>query len=160
MTPHTLRRTFASILAVCDVPPRRAMYLMGHTDPTLTLAVYQQVLDMGKGSVELLEHTLGCTLAAARAVYNGEATAAEILVASPTGPRRSSGSSPSKAPMATNGRAVSAGFRNECGTKRRRCSPASESRPSGNKKPCLSEAFLRAAEGTRTLDLLHGKQTL
>ena len=47
MTPHTLRRTFASILAVCDVPPRRAMYLMGHTDPTLTLAVYQQVLDMG-----------------------------------------------------------------------------------------------------------------
>jgi integrase len=82
MTPHTLRRTFASILAVCDVPPRRAMYLMGHTDPTLTLAVYQQVLDMGKGSVGLLEHTLGCTLATARAVYNGEATAAEILGAS------------------------------------------------------------------------------
>jgi integrase len=33
------------------VPPRRAMYLMGHTDPSLTRAVYQQVLDMGKGSV-------------------------------------------------------------------------------------------------------------
>ena len=33
VTPHTLRRTFASILAVCDVPPRPAMYLMGHTDP-------------------------------------------------------------------------------------------------------------------------------
>jgi len=61
--PHLdLRRTFASILAVCDVLPRRAMYLMGHTDPTLTLAVYQQVLDMGKGSVELLEQTLGCAL--------------------------------------------------------------------------------------------------
>ena len=79
MTPHTLRRTFASILAVCDVPPRRAMYLMGHTDPTLTLAVYQQVLDMGKGSVGLLEQTLGCTLPEARTIYNGEATAAEIL---------------------------------------------------------------------------------
>lgn len=79
MTPHTLRRTFASILAVCDVPPRRAMYLMGHTDPTLTLAVYQQVLDMGKGSVELLEQTLGCTLPEARTIYNGEATAAEVL---------------------------------------------------------------------------------
>ena len=73
MTPHTLRRTFASILAVCDVPPRRAMYLMGHTDPTLTLAVYQQVLDMGKGAVEILEQTIGCTLAEARAIYNGEA---------------------------------------------------------------------------------------
>ena len=78
MTPHTLRRTFASMLAVCDVPPRRAMYLMGHTDPTLTLAVYQQVLDMGKGAVEILEQTLGCTLAEARAIYNGEARAAEV----------------------------------------------------------------------------------
>jgi len=72
MTPHTLRRTFASILAVCDVPPRRAMYLLGHTDPKLTLAVYQQVLDLGRGSVETLEHTLGCTLAEARAIFNGE----------------------------------------------------------------------------------------
>jgi hypothetical protein len=72
MTPHTLRRTFASILAVCDVPPRRAMYLLGHTDPKLTLGVYQQVLDMGKGSVEILEQALGCTLAEARAIYNGE----------------------------------------------------------------------------------------
>jgi hypothetical protein len=83
MTPHTLRRTFASILAVCDVPPRRAMYLMGHTDPTLTLAVYQQVLDMGKGSVGLLEATLGCSLAEARAIYNGESTVADILRTNP-----------------------------------------------------------------------------
>jgi hypothetical protein len=78
MTPHTLRRTFSSILAVCDVPPRRAMYLMGHTDPTLTLAVYQQVLDVGTGAVEILEHTLGCTLAEARAIYNGESRVAEV----------------------------------------------------------------------------------
>jgi integrase len=48
MTPHSLRRTFASILAACDVPPRRAMYLMGHTDPSLTLAVYQQVLEWAR----------------------------------------------------------------------------------------------------------------
>jgi integrase len=72
MTPHTLRRTFASILAVCDVPPRRAMYLLGHTDPKLTLAVYQQVLDMGKGSIEILEQALGCTVIEARAIFNGE----------------------------------------------------------------------------------------
>ena len=62
---------------------------------------------MGKGSVELLEHTLGCTLTAARAIYNGEATAAEIVAASP--------------------------------------------------EPRLSGVFGRAAEGTRTLDRLHGK---
>jgi hypothetical protein len=29
-----------------------------------------------------------------------------------------------------------------------------------NKKPRITGAFLEAAEGTRTLDLLHGKQTL
>ena len=79
LTPHTLRRTFASILAVCDVPPRRAMYLLGHTDPKLTLAVYQQVLDLGRGSVETLEQTLGCTLAEARAIFNGEAPAPGVL---------------------------------------------------------------------------------
>jgi hypothetical protein len=59
-------------LAVCDVPPRRAMYLLGHTDPKLTLAVYQQVIDMGRGSIEILEQALGCTLAEARAIFNGE----------------------------------------------------------------------------------------
>lgn len=81
------------------------MYLMGHTDPTLTLPVYQQVLDMGKGSVELLEQTLGCTLAAARAVYNGEVTAAEILGAScEPSPGRSPGRSRSNEPRGTNGR--------------------------------------------------------
>ena len=83
MTPHTLRRTFASILAACDVPPRRAMYLMGHTDPTLTLAVYQQVLDMGRGSVGRLEGMLGCSLAEARAIYNGETVAAGVSVLNP-----------------------------------------------------------------------------
>jgi integrase len=83
MTPHTLRRTFASLLAVCDVPPRRAMYLMGHTDPSLTLAVYQQVLDLGKGSVGLIEQTLGCSLTEARALYNGESTIADVSGTNP-----------------------------------------------------------------------------
>ena len=48
---------------------------MGHTDPKLTLAVYQQVLDMGKGSVAILEHILGCTRAEARAIFDGEGLA-------------------------------------------------------------------------------------
>jgi integrase len=45
-TPHTLRRTFASILADLDLAPRRAMYLIGHADQSLIMRVYQQVLDM------------------------------------------------------------------------------------------------------------------
>ena len=70
MTPHTLRRTFASILAEVGVPPRRAMYLLGHTDPTLTMRVYQQVLDMGGAAVEQLEGVLGCTIQEAFVTYS------------------------------------------------------------------------------------------
>jgi hypothetical protein len=66
-----LRRTFASILAVWDIPPRRAMYLMGHTDAKFTMSVYRQVLDVGPGSVEALETVLGCTLEEARDAYLG-----------------------------------------------------------------------------------------
>jgi len=62
LTPHTLRRTFASILAECNVPPRRAMYLLGHTDPTLTMAVYQQILDLGGAGIKTLEGLLGARL--------------------------------------------------------------------------------------------------
>jgi hypothetical protein len=53
------------------VPPRRAMYLLGHTDPTLTMRVYQQVLDMGGAAVETLEGVLGCTIQEALATYSG-----------------------------------------------------------------------------------------
>jgi hypothetical protein len=71
VTAHTLRRTFASILAAANAPPRRAMYLLGHTDAKLTLSVYQQVLDMGAGSIEVLEGVLGCSLQEACDVLTG-----------------------------------------------------------------------------------------
>jgi hypothetical protein len=70
-TPHTLRRTFASILAEINLPPRRAMCLLGHADPTLTMHVYQQVIDMGDGGVEMLETVIGCTLDEAFALLSG-----------------------------------------------------------------------------------------
>jgi integrase len=62
LTPHTLRRTFASLLAELGVSPRRAMYLLGHADPKVTMRVYQQVLDMGGSSVGAVEAVLGCTV--------------------------------------------------------------------------------------------------
>jgi integrase len=70
-TPHTLRRTFASILAEVNLPPRRAMYLLGHTDPTLTMRVYPQVIDMGEGGVQTLEQAIGCTIAEAFTLLSG-----------------------------------------------------------------------------------------
>ncbi len=73
-SPHTLRRTFASILAEVGVPPRRAMALMGHTDARFTMSVYQQVLDMGNGAVEDLENLLGCSLDDAFLLLSGRET--------------------------------------------------------------------------------------
>ena len=120
-----LRRPFASILAEINLPPRRAMYLIGHTDPTLTMRVYQQVIDMGDGGLEAREKLVGCTLEEAFALLSGRGV------------------------LSTN------------------CSPAgkwppSPSRGVGRKalKPLAGGDFSEAAEGTRTLDLLHGKQTL
>jgi integrase len=71
LTPHTLRRTFASLLAEVGVSPRRAMYLLGHTDPNLTMRVYQHVLDLSGSAQEQLEELLGCTVDEAFWVLSG-----------------------------------------------------------------------------------------
>jgi hypothetical protein len=47
------------------------MYLLGHTDPTLTIRVYQQVIDMGEGGVQTLEQAIGCTIAEAFTLLSG-----------------------------------------------------------------------------------------
>jgi len=62
LTPHTLRRSFASLLAEVGVSPRRAMYLLGHADPKLTMMVYQQVLDIGGGASIGWKTSLAATL--------------------------------------------------------------------------------------------------
>jgi hypothetical protein len=72
LTPHTLRRTFASILGVCRVDTRRAVALMGHTDARMTLGVYAQLLKLGPGDVAALEAVIGCTRDEARALLEAE----------------------------------------------------------------------------------------
>ena len=69
LTPHTLRRTFASILALCEVHPRRARQLMGHEDSRTTADIYEQDLDDSDFAVGLLERVLGCDLAEAHDVF-------------------------------------------------------------------------------------------
>jgi integrase len=44
VTPHSLRRTFASILCAIGEPPTVTMAEMGHTSPNLTLSVYAQAM--------------------------------------------------------------------------------------------------------------------
>jgi integrase len=78
LTPHTMRRTFASILAVLNVSMPRTIQLLGHTNPTMTLAVYSRVMKMGSGSVEALEAVLGTSAEEAWSVYSGREVLAPI----------------------------------------------------------------------------------
>ena len=47
------------------------LYLIGHTDPTFTMRVYQQVLDMGGSAPEQLEQLLGCAVDEACTMLSG-----------------------------------------------------------------------------------------
>ena len=100
LTPHTLRRTFASILGVCRVDTRRAVALLGHTDPRMTLGVYAQLLKLGHGNVRALERVMGCTRDEARAIFESEQPAA-VQFRPISDPREKKASGPRSAGAAT-----------------------------------------------------------
>jgi integrase len=54
LTPHSLRRTFASVLYALGETPPVVMAEMGHTTPHLALAIYAQVMSRDAGQVEEL----------------------------------------------------------------------------------------------------------
>jgi integrase len=54
LTPHSLRRTFASLLFAIGEPPPYVMAQMGHTTPDLTLAIYARQMNRRDGEPERL----------------------------------------------------------------------------------------------------------
>ena len=48
LTPHSLRRTFCSLLYALGEDPGVVMDEMGHTDPALALRVYRQAMRRGE----------------------------------------------------------------------------------------------------------------
>lgn len=54
LTPHSLRRTFASLLYALGETPPRVMAQMGHTSPQLALAIYARDMDRRDGEPERL----------------------------------------------------------------------------------------------------------
>jgi integrase len=54
LTPHSLRRTFASLLYALGEAPPVVMAEMGHTSPNLALAIYAQAMRRDEGEVERL----------------------------------------------------------------------------------------------------------
>jgi integrase len=55
LTPHSLRRTFASLLFAIGEAPPYVMAQMGHTTPNLTLAIYARCMDRRDGEPERLK---------------------------------------------------------------------------------------------------------
>ena len=55
LTPHSLRRTFASILFAIGETPPYVMAQMGHTTPALTLRIYARQMDRRDGESERLK---------------------------------------------------------------------------------------------------------
>ena len=54
LTPHSLRRTFASTLYALGEDPGVVMDEMGHADPALALRVYRQAMRRGEEEKEAL----------------------------------------------------------------------------------------------------------
>lgn len=55
LTPHSLRRTFASILVALGEDPAYVIAQLGHTDPTLTLRIYAREMSRRDGERERLK---------------------------------------------------------------------------------------------------------
>ncbi|MDQ6804723.1 MAG: tyrosine-type recombinase/integrase, partial [Actinomycetota bacterium] len=72
LSPHSLRRTFASVLYALGEDPGVVMDEMGHSDPGLSLAVYRQTMRRGEDEK-----------AALRALVEGVELADEAVIGSP-----------------------------------------------------------------------------
>jgi integrase len=59
LTPHSLRRTFASVLYALGETPPYVMAQMGHTSPNLALAIYAKAMDRRDGEPERLAALIG-----------------------------------------------------------------------------------------------------
>ncbi|HKO38867.1 MAG TPA: site-specific integrase [Solirubrobacterales bacterium] len=59
LTPHSLRRTFISLLLFAGIDLRRVMAEVGHSDPKTTLGVYAQVVTVDEDFGPVLEALVG-----------------------------------------------------------------------------------------------------
>jgi integrase len=76
LTPHSLRRTFASLLFALGRTPPEVMDQVGHADPKLTLRIYARAMKRGEREVEML-----AALAGLQSGHGPEGSQAEALAA-------------------------------------------------------------------------------
>jgi integrase len=74
LTPHSLRRTFVSVLLMLGEPVPSVMQQAGHASPTMTLSVYARVMNRSEGERERLWALVdGGTLRPVSARFGAEA---------------------------------------------------------------------------------------
>lgn len=61
ITPHSLRRTFISLLLATGAEVPYVMRQVGHSDPKVTLSIYAQVMYRGEGERERLKAVVEST---------------------------------------------------------------------------------------------------
>lgn len=81
-TPHTLRRTYISLLLAAGCDPAYVMAQVGHTDPTVTLRIYQQLLKRRRREEyrDRVNELLGTSPAATGAAHVGPNSGPNSLV--------------------------------------------------------------------------------
>jgi integrase len=88
LTPHSLRRTFASVLYALGETPPVVMAEMGHTTPHLALAIYAQVMSRDTGQVEALRALVNGTDWAPAGHPGDAATVAALSTDAPRHPKK------------------------------------------------------------------------
>ena len=81
VTPHSLRRTFASVLVALGRDPAVVMRQMGHTTPYLTLGVYAAAMEWGEDERKRLRALVEGTYAFPNGQQMGKSAAGEHLAA-------------------------------------------------------------------------------
>jgi integrase len=64
VTPHSLRRTFASLLLATGADVPYVMAQLGHTDPKMTLGVYARVIASKTDHGQALDDLIGAAQSA------------------------------------------------------------------------------------------------
>ena len=165
ITPHSMRRSWATFCAMIGRDPKWVAAQIGHVNPKFTFSVYQQVATRRYIDEQAVWALLRFADEPAERVPAAKSRASSgTMRGDSRGSRRASSTVTSigsmKAPRiwdtANDREAVNAVINPVA--RNLQVPPAKGNAPT--RKPRDLRGFLRAAEGTRTLDLLHGKQTL
>lgn len=83
ITPHSLRRTFASILVALGEDPAYVMSQLGHTDPAFTLRVYTQVMGDRSGERERIREVVGASDLALAGTKDAQSSRGNAVLGTP-----------------------------------------------------------------------------